>query len=1020
MKLHLISIQAFGPFANKEVIDFSELGENPLFLIDGPTGAGKSSILHAICYALYGETTDSDRKGLGLRCDHAAHDVLTELSLEFSIRGDRYRITRVPFQMRPAIRGGGETEQKPMAHLCRILDDGTEETLVTKKTTQADEEIVRIVGLTPAQFLQVMVLPQGKFRELLLAKSDERQVILSKLFQTEIYKLIEQLLKDRAGGIEQQNKAFEEKKQEALLDVNVRDIEELENAIITAVGLLAEKQKEKEQASQKKQKAVGQLEAAEALGKLFDSRKNKQIVLENNLLEEEKINSSRSSIKRAEKALLINPKWKSLQDVQSSIKNKEDDVNKATSDVQGAELRVNKALAGMEKANQNVEQRDPLKAKENELKAYQKKLLEFEPLQRASSIANENHQQAVDKKTSLEKEQSELDEVIKGLITQIGSLSDEVKHKSNIVEQKLAAKFRFEQRDHLEQARKNLLELNTAYESTKVGFEQTEVTYHQDEKEANRIEMLWFTNQAAVLAAKLEDNQPCVVCGSLEHPNPADFLSGSSAITQELVDVARHAEALSRDAMTSSQTALNNSLRSVDIKKEEIEKFEKALGDDANKKVSEVEVVYTSLESQLTTIEEQEQQLDTAKQSQIDNENKRELLTQELKKLAELLPRINSEKATANSELNQASKDLPEQYRNTKVLDQAILGTQKMIQGLDARLKEANEEQLKASSHQSSMLSRLQGLKTNLEELLEKKETLSEAWKQALNDSDFTSQKDFESAHLSGEALNRLRKEVREYEDGIRDLKAEIRTLDEQLKGKQPPDLELLNKQLETVTEVFNKAEQAWTQAQQHKSKLEGTQEKIKKLEKQQSDIKKQYEIVGALSKAASGRGNVRVSLERFVLGNLLDSVLSIASQRLYLMSKGQYQLVRQNEENQKKNTTAGLDLAIDDAHTGKTRPVATLSGGESFMASLALALGLSDVVQERSGGIQLDTLFIDEGFGSLDSESLQLAINTLVDLQSTGRTIGIISHVSELKEQMAQRIDVIGSRNGSKIKTVA
>ena len=195
---------------------------------------------------------------------------------------------------------------------------------------------------------------------------------------------------------------------------------------------------------------------------------------------------------------------------------------------------------------------------------------------------------------------------------------------------------------------------------------------------------------------------------------------------------------------------------------------------------------------------------------------------------------------------------------------------------------------------------------------------------------------------------------------------------------------------------------------------------KIEQIEKQQTEIKKQHEIIGTLSKVASGRGNVRVSLERFVLGNLLDSVLSIASQRLHIMSKGQYRLIRQNEELQKRNATAGLDLAIDDAYTGKTRPVATLSGGESFMASLSLALGLSDVVQERSGGIQLDTLFIDEGFGSLDQESLQLAINTLVDLQSTGRTIGIISHVSELKEQMAQRIEVMGSRNGSTIKIVA
>jgi len=189
-------------------------------------------------------------------------------------------------------------------------------------------------------------------------------------------------------------------------------------------------------------------------------------------------------------------------------------------------------------------------------------------------------------------------------------------------------------------------------------------------------------------------------------------------------------------------------------------------------------------------------------------------------------------------------------------------------------------------------------------------------------------------------------------------------------------------------------------------------------LDKEQQQVKKEFEVIGYLAKAASGKGNVKISLERFVLADLLDSVLSLASQRLHILSKGQYQLVRQKETLTKK-AVAGLDLAINDAYTGKIRPVVTLSGGESFIASLALALALSDIVQQRSGGIQMDTLFVDEGFGSLDPESLQLAISTLVDLQSTGRTIGIISHVAELKEQMALRIDVTSSRSGSHVKTI-
>ncbi|MDH5518888.1 MAG: SMC family ATPase, partial [Gammaproteobacteria bacterium] len=180
-----------------------------------------------------------------------------------------------------------------------------------------------------------------------------------------------------------------------------------------------------------------------------------------------------------------------------------------------------------------------------------------------------------------------------------------------------------------------------------------------------------------------------------------------------------------------------------------------------------------------------------------------------------------------------------------------------------------------------------------------------------------------------------------------------------------------------------------------------------------------EYAVYGTLSEVATGQTGNKISLQRFVLGVLLEDVLIQASQRLNKMTNGRYQLVRK-EDRAKGNKASGLELEVEDSYTGKTRSVATLSGGESFLAALSLALGLSDVVQAYSGGIKLDTLFIDEGFGSLDQDSLDLAITTLIDLQASGRTIGIISHVTELKEQMALRVDVVSSNVGSSIRTVA
>jgi exonuclease SbcC len=542
--------------------------------------------------------------------------------------------------------------------------------------------------------------------------------------------------------------------------------------------------------------------------------------------------------------------------------------------------------------------------------------------------------------------------------------------------------------------------------------------YKKIAEDANRTEMRWFSNQAAVLAEKLEQDMPCAVCGSLKHPNPAVFSENELVINQAMVDQARASQAKQFKVMDAIKEAMQACLHSVTGKEQDVKQLE--LADHATKSLLEVEQVYRSLESDLKLIESNEKKLLRAKKQKSDKEQEREPIASDIKAIDDNIPELTALKATAKSELDAANKSLPEAYRNTVAIESVLTQVRQEIKSLETRYEVANQELTDSLNNQSSLVSTLIALNKSLDDLQARNEEQSHLWQQALADSEFATQEAFASAQMKKGALNVLVEHVRAHDDEVKTLQAELGLLERQLKDKQPPDLEKLQQNSNELNDEFTLAESIWATANQKHKELINTRDKIHKIEKQQVDIKKQYEVVGTLSKAASGRGNVRVTLERFVLGNILDSVLSIASQRLHLMSKGQYRLIRQNEEEQLKNTTAGLDLAIDDAYTGKTRPVATLSGGESFMASLALALGLSDVVQERSGGIQLDTLFIDEGFGSLDQDSLQLAINTLIDLQSAGRAIGIISHVSELKEQMAQRIEVTGSRSGSTIKMLA
>ena len=234
----------------------------------------------------------------------------------------------------------------------------------------------------------------------------------------------------------------------------------------------------------------------------------------------------------------------------------------------------------------------------------------------------------------------------------------------------------------------------------------------------------------------------------------------------------------------------------------------------------------------------------------------------------------------------------------------------------------------------------------------------------------------------------------------------------------QQPDLAAIDVALASSVERHNVADSAWLTLEQRSQQLLDIERKLARAHRENKALEAEYAVIGTLSEVANGQTGNKISLQRFVLSVLLDDVLIQASQRLNVMSKGRYRLLRK-EDRAKGNKASGLELEVEDSYSGKTRSVATLSGGESFLAALSLALGLSDVVQSYAGGIKLDTLFIDEGFGSLDSESLDLALRTLIDLQASGRTIGIISHVSELKEQMALRVDVISERQSSRIAII-
>jgi len=291
-------------------------------------------------------------------------------------------------------------------------------------------------------------------------------------------------------------------------------------------------------------------------------------------------------------------------------------------------------------------------------------------------------------------------------------------------------------------------------------------------------------------------------------------------------------------------------------------------------------------------------------------------------------------------------------------------------------------------------------------------------WAQALESSPFDSENTYQSHQQSSGELQKLRQSLQDFENKLAGQEGALKEQLEFLADKQRPDLLVIEQKLQVAKQTLEEAETQWLVLDKRVDLLFSTQKTLLDMKQQAKKLEASYALYGTLSNVANGQSYEKISLQRFVLGVLLDDVLIEASHRLSLMSKGRYMLLRKTEK-AKGNKASGLELMVDDAYTGVQRPVATLSGGESFMAALSLALGLSDVVQAYSGGIRLDMLFIDEGFGSLDPESLELAIRTLLDLQEAGRMVGVISHVSDLREQIPLRLDVISGHRGSHTELV-
>ncbi|MDA0123243.1 MULTISPECIES: AAA family ATPase [Vibrio] len=1008
MKPIKLTMQAFGPFAQTETIEFDKLGTNPLFLINGPTGSGKTSILDAICFALYGETTGNERQGIQMRCDMAAPTLLTEVTLEFSLHGKSYRVIRSPEQEAPKARGEGMTVRKHTAALYEITD---EEKLITSKTTQVKTEVTNIIGLNETQFRQVMVLPQGKFRELLLATSKEREEIFGQLFQTDIYKKIEYALKDKASAISKAKDEFDNQIRGALQVAGVSSEAELTEQR-EALSVQFESVQKQEQESLAQLNALKtELQKAEALSNEFKKREQAEIALKQHLEQSDAVSSRQLQLDNAKKASKVELPYVTLQSASKQTQELEQKIAKLSQDLTVANDAVKSKEGALQTAKEQAAQLPKLTEQQYQLEGMKGKLVEKSELEKAINAGLTQKSEfeatlkkyiALKEKLTLEAQQGQklLDQA-RVDVASIGTVEAEIKQQQRLMQdlQKLTG------------LNQELAKLDALTPSKQASVDQAKARYVELQRSADTLELSWHNAQAAVLAQRLRAGEMCPVCGSVEHPQPAQFVG--EEVTKEQVQRARNTEREGQVALNQLSNQLEQHNIAVGQYKQQIEQLSVELGQTASMDLS-------ALQASMQQLSERLQQLSSINLVQLEqsvNELNQRCVTGE-GKINDLQNQMAANESTIKvnrEQLAKLSASLDAKYSSLEVLEQDIVAIQKQIAELNSALENAQNHLQQAVLAKTNIESQLTTNQQWLNEALDRFSTAKADWEQALQASAFEDEAQFLACKVDEAEMQVWQQEIDAFKQTQIKLEQTLADLSSTLKDLALPDLENLNVKLNSVQQSYVEARNQLDSTRSLFERLEKVRNDIATLHDKNIKLEDEYKVFGTLYDVASGKTGSRISLHRFVLGVLLDDVLIQASQRLSLMSKGRYILARKTE-GFKGAAGRGLDLVVEDSYTGKTRDVATLSGGESFMAALALALGLSDVVQSYSGGIRLDTLFIDEGFGSLDPESLDLAIQTLVDLQQTGRMIGVISHVSELKEQMAQRIDVEPSRLGSTV----
>lgn len=1015
MKPLRVEIEAFGSFADRQRVDFGALGTNELFLIHGPTGAGKSTILEAICFALYGVPAGADASAPHLRSQHAEPDRITRVTLWFALGDTRYRVERMPRQLRPKRRGEGFIEERGTAVLERfkpgMSEDEPGEPLATKQG-DVDTEVRTLLGLDRSQFRQVILLPQGEFRRLLEASSKERQEILTRLFDIDRYAALERRLKSAADQLKDELGKVEERR----------------------ATLLGQAESESEEAFALRRESLGAEigELRKALDAADAAEKTAREALEVGRADREKLGARDAAAKHHAALAERRPEFDNARDrLRDAVRAEPVALRfeawaKARGAAEEVARRLTEATDAVAESDEALEaaRNDEYAAREREpeLRGLEETLARLrasiETVARLDTLQSE-YDAEVAAQASRTEHLAQAETALTEAQTGLARLEREAEHHARRVEdRRVQVEAQTALVARLDRARRRaafvqaIAERSERLDTLDAGLEAGRDALAAAERALRDADERDRAAAAQRLAASLVDGEACVVCGATEHPAPAhgEGEGEDESVLESLeaaVSVARaRVESLmaERAGFEGEQASETRALASLD---------EEGAGEDES--VSELAAALTEAEAGIAEAEAEVAAAMQAREGLAETRAGFESRRSELEALRRDHAAAAASIATTARNLETQTAALPPDARTADALSEAIQGADERRRALAARIEataEAVGEAVRIRTEREATRVAAE------EEQARAAKTVSEAERtaeEARSRAGFEDEASVRAAHLDETSRTELQGRVETYERDLEAARVAAEQAAAQAEGATAVDVEALKEAAESATGIRSERQSAVGRLEERAAGWARLAETLETLIEENGTLVARYERVGGLANVASGDNPERVSFQRFVLAAFLDEVLALATVSLRRMSKGRYALQRVTELGDRRRR-AGLDLAVWDAHTGQERPVSTLSGGESFCAALALALGLAEVVQRHSGGTRLDAIFVDEGFGSLDPESLELALATLVELQSGGRLVGLISHVTELKERIDTRIEVRPGRGGSSL----